>query len=816
MPAPNDCIRCRSSTATSHAPDPRSPVAPSTRPPTASSLRTPSPANAPAPPPSSAPPTPTCPPSAQPWPPAPAPPPIPQGLPPQRRLSSRRASVAIDPWGKHFAEDSHPRTGSSRLTIVRVPSTVDTEDHPNPAPSPGPFGGSGSFRERSHTRRSSWGANSGTSSDGEGEPGPGGRKRSRVSFAFSSFTPIAPVPVPARQGPPSQRAPSPGTGPGFAGTFGPAQGGSGGRPRTRSTGGVDLSSHNPTQDRSGARPPQLSAQQLYDLAMASRDPTGGPRTTPPVPGVSASVEPAHFTALPEGEILPFLDRAKEVEALITTPGTQSHKLFALLGALFPRSTPDDGQTPKNEPTQPMWPPLPGEEKLSKEEQLALASPPLPQPPSSKAAPAEHPLGLPPNSTQWTYAQLVTHLTQTTREQLPDKEWVLFARACIRARSEALWERVKGCLGVPSDIYEDDETEEDEDEDDPRDPRRVGISELEEMSPVVGFRRPHPEDAMSGSSHTGSDEEPEAWVEPVFPSSASGPGSARGSVSNSPTNYFASGVTGLGGGKSDSRSWGGSVSGRSDGGRMELIGEEEEEEEEEDESGEDKDKANKTPEPDSPMVGLRILTAPMSPTYHPAASAPSVPHSSGTSPGFVTPTGGAGTPQAIPVPGSSGPASPVQATGPPSIDSVLGPPMPNRKGGAWVSPLSNTISTGGRGLSGMGGRGAGGGGGGWNSPLSSSGGGWNSPLGRDTWNPVAERGPGNPLFPSSFARLSLGPTLSANNPSLRSPPPAPPSMYPHLRYLRERYKWARPNSENDFAITIASESSDAGGSRRGGR
>jgi len=33
---------------------------------------------------------------------------------------------------------------------------------------------------------------------------------------------------------------------------------------------------------------------------------------------------------------------------------------------------------------------------------------------------------------------------------------------------------------------------------------------------------------------------------------------------------------------------------------------------------------------------------------------------------------------------------------------------------------------------------------------------------------AERGPGNPLFPTSFAGLSIGPTLSVNNPRLRHP------------------------------------------------
>ncbi|CEL63252.1 hypothetical protein RSOLAG1IB_05295 [Rhizoctonia solani AG-1 IB] len=742
-----------------------------------------------------------------------------QGLPPQRRLSSRRGSMAaVDPWGKHYDEQNQPRSSTSRLTIVRVPSTnaVVEEDSHGHSPSPGPYGGSRSFRDRSHQRRSSWGANSG--SDGEG----GERKRSRMSFAFSSFTPISPTPASARQGPP-QRTGSPGIGSGFVTSFGPAQG----RARTRSTGssgGVDLSSHNPTQDRSGARQPQLSAQQLYELAMASRDPAV-PHSTP-VQGVSAAVEPAHFTALPDGEILPFLDRPGEVEALIHTPGTQSYKLFTLLGILFPRPKEDEsaegdsnGKTPaaESESSQPMWPPLPGEVRDNKP--TKVAQPPSPTPvPSSKAAPAQHPLGLPSQPTQWTYAQLLTHLTQTTREQLPDKEWVLFARACIRTRSEALWERVKGCLGVPNDIYEDEDIGDDEDEESPVGPAGpVGISDLADMSPVARFKALRDtESAVIGSDRAPSDDEhePEAWIEPVF---QGGPGSARGSVSNSPTAYF-SGVTGLGGGRGDSKSWAGSVSGRSDGGRMELIGEEEEEEE-----ADSKDSAggpaDKTPEPESPVVGLRIMTAPMSPGFHPAHTPGSnVGVGSGTaSPAPVT---GETTPSGvapIPVPGN-GAASPTPASPSPSIHQFLGPPMPNRGGGAWISPLSNTISTGGRGLSGMGARGGAGqnsptsgSGGGWNSPVSGGGGGWNSPLSRgnrDAWNPATERGPGNPIFPSSFARLSLGPTLVANNPTLRNGPPA--SAYPPFRYLRDRYKWARPGSENDFAVTIASESSDAGG------
>ncbi|KZP21105.1 hypothetical protein FIBSPDRAFT_931921 [Athelia psychrophila] len=51
-----------------------------------------------------------------------------------------------------------------------------------------------------------------------------------------------------------------------------------------------------------------------------------------------------------------------------------------------------------------------------------------------------------------------------------------------------------------------------------------------------------------------------------------------------------------------------------------------------------------------------------------------------------------------------------------------------------------------------------------------------------YDPVGERGPGNPLFPSNFARLAVGPTLRANNPALRSPRSPPQPAYPFMRHL----------------------------------
>ncbi|KAJ3732086.1 hypothetical protein DFJ43DRAFT_1039549 [Lentinula guzmanii] len=84
-----------------------------------------------------------------------------------------------------------------------------------------------------------------------------------------------------------------------------------------------------------------------------------------------------------------------------------------------------------------------------------------------------------------------------------------------------------------------------------------------------------------------------------------------------------------------------------------------------------------------------------------------------------------------------------------------------------------------------------------------------------YDPVGDRAPGNPLFPSNFARLATGPTLVANNPSLRSAPLPPQSKYPHVLYGRAN-KFNRRGSNasgvsgtsNDYAITLESGSSVA--------
>ncbi|EPQ56612.1 hypothetical protein GLOTRDRAFT_115794 [Gloeophyllum trabeum ATCC 11539] len=81
--------------------------------------------------------------------------------------------------------------------------------------------------------------------------------------------------------------------------------------------------------------------------------------------------------------------------------------------------------------------------------------------------------------------------------------------------------------------------------------------------------------------------------------------------------------------------------------------------------------------------------------------------------------------------------------------------------------------------------------------------------------LRERGPGHPLFPSNFANLALGPTLTANNPSLRRPSAPPPPAYsnPHairsgVRGRRNIPSWADgyDPAKHEHAITIGSASS----------
>jgi len=81
---------------------------------------------------------------------------------------------------------------------------------------------------------------------------------------------------------------------------------------------------------------------------------------------------------------------------------------------------------------------------------------------------------------------------------------------------------------------------------------------------------------------------------------------------------------------------------------------------------------------------------------------------------------------------------------------------------------------------------------------------------DVYDVVGERGPGNPLFPTNFARLALGPTLSANNPALRKRELPPAIRAGVQRGRRGKPSWADgwDPTHHEYAIT-ASEGSVGG-------
>lgn len=284
-----------------------------------------------------------------------------------------------------------------------------------------------------------------------------------MTFAFTSFTPINP-PTPS----PSTERGRPLSGgststPGTPGNVSPThtyapqlQQQAGGHQRRRTHSNPALA---PVK-------PSLTAQQIYDLAMSSTTQppqasmsasgelaafggapsTGGSAGASPIHTASSSVHhyrahshsrpttpgltgpggertsPAVFRPMPDEVYLPFIDRPAEVSTLLSEHPTS--RLFQLLEALFP-------QNRRHSPT----------DRESNIEQVHDEDDPA----------------------SWTFDHLEAHMKNTTRAEMNDKEWTDATRACIRGRSEALWERFKGALGVPAEL-EIEEAEGDEEED----------------------------------------------------------------------------------------------------------------------------------------------------------------------------------------------------------------------------------------------------------------------------------------------------------------------------------------------------------------
>ncbi|OCB91780.1 hypothetical protein A7U60_g952 [Sanghuangporus baumii] len=177
------------------------------------------------------------------------------------------------------------------------------------------------------------------------------------------------------------------------------------------------SSSSQSLDRVGQRAPvqHLSPQQVCDLAVNSIQ--NPPPSSPSLEGQAQ--QPTPFLVLSDEQYLPFLDRPAEVTALLTSAPT--NRLMALLQQTFPSDL------------------------------------------RASYAPSAFPEPFGEDPTKWSYAELTRWLQTVDRDQADDREWALKTRKCILARSELIWSRLKGALGVPPELEEDEEDYDDDDE-----------------------------------------------------------------------------------------------------------------------------------------------------------------------------------------------------------------------------------------------------------------------------------------------------------------------------------------------------------------
>ncbi|KAF8630465.1 hypothetical protein AX15_002914 [Amanita polypyramis BW_CC] len=495
--------------------------------------------------------------------------------------------------------------------------------------------------------------------------------------------------------------------------------------------------------------PRLSAEQIVEIAKQAKNvpppnpqsPTvphrpQSPHTLSP-PTSAAHPAPATFTPLPDDIYLPFIHRTEEVSQLISSHPTA--KLFALLKQAF--SNKDDAQLPPN--TIP-----------------------------------------PGDSVHWSYFQLIHHLTKVDRDVCSDADWVFSAHRCIMSHSELIWERVKAALGIPPELDFEEEPEErlsmsfDIDESAILDsPMLDRASDKDEQAQFTArLRRRLLNTQESGSvadtsaitTHEnvfGADEQTthgiqsptlseveelesgHLTIEPLLSNSNSHPPplSLPASLS-APT---------------------------SDGGLGDIA--EGAEEEVEEEEGTDESKKEKPLEDDfidpSHIQGLRISTGCFSPNES-AISSPVIGGSmsslvrtssessirSGNFSNYLQTTAGAG---------QASSSSEEEGTSATDMlgDRVLDSTTMRARFANYRRTRPASVS-------------------GYDSRE------WNVP-----YNPVAERGLGNPLFPSNFARLALEPTLRANS-ALRSPARYVPGMGHKAR--SQSWVAGRTSAESEYA------------------
>ncbi|EGN96685.1 hypothetical protein SERLA73DRAFT_161743 [Serpula lacrymans var. lacrymans S7.3] len=604
--------------------------------------------------------------------------------------------AVYSPWHSPLNLDPN-RSSSSKLTIVRVQdsspfgspvSSISSISLTEPPSSPV------LHHRRSHRRPVSTSAITGQ------DPS------ARLSFAFSSFAPSPPPPTTTTT---RQSASSPSS-----------------SPRLRP------SSPSFTRRLSGsgsfASKPNLSADQLVELARQSSSPRYITPSAPSTPGSAGPVAGPQtaaptFTALPVDVYLPFVDRPQEVSVLLSSAPTV--KLFSLLAQTF-----------SAKPDEPSVSPI-----------FSDAS------------------DFPPNPPTWSFATLRLWLTTVDRDSAPDALWVRSARRCILAHSELIWERMKGALGVPPELELDDDWDAwDSDNeqaivDSPSNPPLIGTFDIDDTEDVTTphAKSPPADPIISQSGNLALSVSPSPSpppssppsylsIEPLFATSCPQSTTPSG---NPPPLSLPSTQSDPGAGLQD------------------ISEDQEDDDDAPNEAANAKKLAEEKDREDreQQVHGLRISTSPL-------PSSPLVP--------IV-------------------PFSPVHAYRTPS-PSVPSSPLFSKR-------LSRTSSHGS--VSSLG------------APRTSSSAGmygythhYGSDAGGDSgseraYDPVGDRVPGNPLFPSNFARLALGPTLSANNPSLRSsrPPPAP-AYSRFARFGGRPPSWAEgwDPVKQEYAVTVASGSS----------
>lgn len=467
--------------------------------------------------------------------------------------------------------------------------------------------------------------------------------------------------------------------------------------------------------------------------------------------------------MPDEVYLPFIDRPAEVTALLNEQPTS--RLFHLLEALFPPAM-RESTASRSVPSK----------------QLAQEG--------TKGDTIDDPK-------KWTFERLSDHLMTTTRVQMDDKAWTDATRACICGRSEALWERFKGALGVPAELEVEDE---DGDEDDLDLADNVQYAESESAVDLGGDADSLRHNPLSGSAgdlaslagHVVS--EREAVIEPVFADQSGSEDEDDGVEKLGADEAAAGGEGRAGSGEGIGRhfaDW--STGALSEGGWssvrvMENIGEGSDEEDEDPSKTQQSERANQPtppvqpaefedygyPHPQREIRALQITTAPSisSPGSISLPLAPAPPLGATSSPRFRigSPLNlnaeaedgsdaghGAGQQSSLRLSTTPLPETSTTTTATPAVAADpedMAPRVVLRRPSESIAQTLSASPAGpaGRGsltgtsISGAGYRGFGGYG--------------LAPNNRPYHPALSERGPGNPLFPSSFAGLSVAPTLVA--------------------------------------------------------